>query len=127
MWTLKWESLIKFGFYTGQRLGDLKGLTWANIDLESNVLRFRIRKTRRDAIIPICEPLLDHILTLEGSKDDPKAPLHPRSAKTRVSTLSKTIRRATDRCRFAPKTPTGRSRARRPASTKRDFVPLSAP
>ena len=36
----EWESLIKFGFYTGQRLGDLKGLTWANIDLESNVLRF---------------------------------------------------------------------------------------
>lgn len=85
----EWESLIKFGFYTGQRLGDLKGLTWANIDLESNVLRLRTRKTRRDAIIPICEPLLDHILTLEGSKDDPKAPLHPRSAKTRVSTLSK--------------------------------------
>jgi integrase len=29
----EWQSLIKFGIYTGQRLGDLASLTWAQIDL----------------------------------------------------------------------------------------------
>src|SRR6266481_4466298 len=30
----EWQSLIKFGLYTGQRLSDLVLLSWANVDLE---------------------------------------------------------------------------------------------
>jgi len=30
----EWKSLILFGLYTGQRLGDLARLTWQNVDLE---------------------------------------------------------------------------------------------
>jgi integrase len=30
--TPEWQSLIKFGLYTGQRLGDIAWLTWSNID-----------------------------------------------------------------------------------------------
>ena len=30
----EWQSLIKFGLYIGQRLGDLAFLTWSQIDLE---------------------------------------------------------------------------------------------
>jgi integrase len=30
---LEWQSLIRFGLYTGQRLGDLARLRWSNVDL----------------------------------------------------------------------------------------------
>jgi integrase len=41
--TPEWQSLIKFGLYTGQRLADLASLTWSNVDLK----RGEIRKRRR--------------------------------------------------------------------------------
>ena len=41
----EWQSLIKFGLYTGQRLGDLASLTWANIDLEHQEIHLTTRKT----------------------------------------------------------------------------------
>jgi integrase len=33
--TPEWQSLIKFGLYTGQRLGDLAWLTWSNIGYQT--------------------------------------------------------------------------------------------
>jgi len=30
----EWRSLIKFGLYTGQRLGDVVNLRWTNLDLK---------------------------------------------------------------------------------------------
>jgi integrase len=41
----EWQSLIKFGLYCGQRLGDLALLTWSNIDLARDKLRLVTRKT----------------------------------------------------------------------------------
>ncbi len=41
----EWRSLIFFGLYTGQRLGDLARLTWQNVDLERDEIRFISRKT----------------------------------------------------------------------------------
>ena len=35
----EWQSLIRFGLYTGQRLADIALLTWANVDLERNEIR----------------------------------------------------------------------------------------
>lgn len=75
----EWRSMIYFGLYTGQRLGDLARLTWANVDLQAQEIHLRTAKTSRLVRIPICKPLLDHIESLPAD-DDPKATLHPRAA-----------------------------------------------
>lgn len=73
----EWRSMIFFGIYTGQRLADLARITWANLDLETNVLRIVTAKTGRTVIVPLCAPLCEHILTLPAG-DNPAAPVHPR-------------------------------------------------
>jgi integrase len=79
----EWKSLIKFGLYTGQRLGDLALLTWENIDLERNELRLVTRKTGKNLTIPISSPLQAHIMSLKDSLDGPGTkPLHPESFET---------------------------------------------
>jgi integrase len=35
----EWQSLIKFGLYTGQRLADIASLSWDQIDLEARAAR----------------------------------------------------------------------------------------
>ena len=52
----EWQSLIKFGLYTGQRLADLASLTWSNIDLEKNQIRFVARKMGKTVLLPIAAP-----------------------------------------------------------------------
>jgi len=74
----EWRSLIFFGLYTGQRLGDLACLTWQNVDLERDEIRFASRKTGRTMIIPIARPLRAQIEKLPAG-DDPYEPLHPRA------------------------------------------------
>jgi integrase len=96
----EWKSLIRFGLYTGQRLGDIAALTWANLDLEQNTIRLEPRKTRRSRkvlTIPIAEPLKGHILSLPAG-DNPRAPLHPRAfrsvaSKGKVNALSEQFHR----------------------------------
>jgi integrase len=77
----EWQSLIKFGLYTGQRLTDLASLTWSNIDLQKNQIRLVARKTGKNIIIPIAAPLRAHILAVLVSVD-PKTPLHSRAFAT---------------------------------------------
>lgn len=90
----EWRSLIYFGFYTGQRLADLAGLTWSQVDLQSSELRLTSGKTNRRIIIPLAPSLRARIETLPAG-DNPKAPVHPRSAAIlsrqngRVSMLSR--------------------------------------
>lgn len=74
----EWRSLIRFGLYTGQRLGDLASLTWTNVDLRRKELRLITRKTRKSLILPIEAPLLAQLRRLPKS-NDPDAPLHPRA------------------------------------------------
>ena len=74
----EWKSLIFFGLYTGQRLGDLARLTWQNVDLARDEIRFVSRKTGRQLIIPIAPPLRAQIEKLPAG-DDPHQPLHPRA------------------------------------------------
>jgi integrase len=57
----EWQSLIKFGFYTGQRLGDLAALRWHNLDLGRSEIRLFTSKTGRRMIIPIADGLRTHI------------------------------------------------------------------
>jgi integrase len=74
----EWRSLIVFGLYTGQRLGDLVSLTWHNVDLARGEVRLVTSKTSRTMIIPMAPPLRVHIESLPAG-DDPQAPLHPRA------------------------------------------------
>ena len=89
----EWRSLIKFGLYTGQRLGDLATLAWAQINLERDEIALTTRKTGKRLLIPVAGPLREHILSLPAG-DDPRGPVHPRAFETvaaqngRVGTLS---------------------------------------
>jgi integrase len=79
----EWKGLIKFGLYTGQRLGDLALLTWENVDLERNEIRLVTRKTGKNLTIPISSPLQAHILSIRDSLDGPSTtPLHPAAYET---------------------------------------------
>ena len=89
----EWRSLILFGLYTGQRLGDLARLTWANVDLQIDELSLATSKTGRRQIIPIAPPLRRLIETLPAG-DDPSQPLHPSAFNSvkkaqKVGTLSR--------------------------------------
>jgi hypothetical protein len=72
----EWQSLIKFGLYTGQRLSDLASLTWSQIDLDRDEIRIKTRKTSKPLLIPVAQPLREHLLT-QATSDNPKAPAHP--------------------------------------------------
>jgi len=89
----EWRSLILFGLYTGQRLGDLAVLTWANVDLQRDEMRLATRKTGRRQIIPLAPALRRHVEGLPVS-DDPRQALHPRAFASvqrsgKVGTLSR--------------------------------------
>jgi len=87
----EWRSMVLFGIYTGQRLGDLARLTWQNVDTVAGEIHLRTAKTGRQVRIPMCAPLLRHLETLPAG-DDPAALLHPRLAafaSTNGSTLSR--------------------------------------
>lgn len=75
----EWKSMIYFGLYTGQRLGDIASLTWNNLDLETNEIRLTTRKTGRRQALPLPEPLRAHIANMKAG-DDTAAPLHPKAA-----------------------------------------------
>jgi integrase len=88
----EWRSMILFGLYTGQRLSDIAGFTWDQVNLEKAELRFETAKTGRRMIIPIALPLLSNLRLLR-KKDTGTSPIHPRAAATlnkndKTSTLS---------------------------------------
>ena len=74
----EWRSMILFGLYSGQRLGDVARLTWANLDLQARELRIETQKTGKIVIQSLAGPLLAHVESLPVS-DDPNAPIHPRA------------------------------------------------
>ncbi|MCB1099826.1 MAG: tyrosine-type recombinase/integrase [Verrucomicrobiales bacterium] len=72
----EWKSMIMFGLYTGQRLGDVSTLLRCNVDLEAKRLKFITRKTKRRMSIPLAPPLLEFLIESE-LPERPEAPLHP--------------------------------------------------
>jgi integrase len=72
----EWRSIIRFGIYTGQRLGDIAMLTWRNVDLVREEIRLVTQKTNKTLILPIAAPLLAH-LAISSSRTDPDGPIHP--------------------------------------------------
>jgi integrase len=84
----EWTGLILFGLYTGQRLGDIARLTWANVDLSRSELALVTAKTKRRVQIPLAAPLQNFLLGMDAG-EDPRQPLFPKAfATTRVGTLS---------------------------------------
>jgi integrase len=82
------EGMILFGIYSGQRLSDIKNLTWQNLDLDANELAFVSGKTKRRMRIPLAAPLQRYIAKLPAG-DDPKQPLFPQAFATKwAGTLS---------------------------------------
>ncbi len=55
-----WKALL----YTGSRLGEIVGLTWADVDLERNVISIRQEKTGKRKTTPISAALRDVLLSL---------------------------------------------------------------
>jgi integrase len=74
----EWKSLVYFGLYTGQRLGDVASLKWSNIDLDRKEIRLTTQKTGKRMIIPISAHLMTHLLSL-SAPDVLDAPVHPRA------------------------------------------------
>jgi len=73
----EWQSLILFGLYTGQRLGDLACLTWSEINQERGEIRLIQRKTLKPILLPMAPALAEHIATLPLAPAS--SPVHPRS------------------------------------------------
>jgi integrase len=89
----EWKSLVLFGFYTGQRLGDLARLRWSNVDLAASRLTLVTAKTGKRLLIPLAAPLRKHIESLPKGAD-PNTPLHAKACATveregRSGTLSR--------------------------------------
>ena len=80
----EWKSLLLFGFYTGQRLGDLSRLTWAHVDLQRQELSFTAAKTGRRSLLPLATPLLRHLESLPAG-DKPSDPPPPSSVRERIT------------------------------------------
>lgn len=90
----EWQSLILFGLYTGQRLGDIATLTWSQVDFEQKEILFTTQKTGRNMATPAPDIIWEHIASLDRGL--PESPIHPRAfaikRKTGVSGLSRGFR-----------------------------------
>jgi len=86
----EWRSMIYFGLYTGQRLGDLATLRWSSLNLQEKLFTIYTNKNGRKIDIPFSDTLLDHILTL-NAPDDPDAFVHPDLGKSYQANGSSSI------------------------------------
>lgn len=84
----EWKSMILFGLYTGQRLGDIAKLQWDQVDREAGEIRIQTAKTGRYQKIPIPPPLQKHIESLPKPAHG-QVPLHEKAEEI-VSTQGKT-------------------------------------
>jgi len=74
----EWKSMIRFGLYTGQRLGDIARLKWGNVDLEKGEIRLVAQKTNKPLVLPIAAPLKEHLDSLQAQPGR-EAPIHARA------------------------------------------------
>jgi integrase len=74
----EWRGLILFGLYSGQRLGDIASLTWANIGTDGT-LSFQQGKTSKEMVLPMAKPLRDFVRDELPAGDEPASPLFPRA------------------------------------------------
>ena len=74
----EWKSMVMFGLYTGQRLGDVATLLRQDIDLKRKQLTIVTRKTGKRLTIPLAPPLLD-FLERKRLPTKPTSPIHPKA------------------------------------------------
>lgn len=74
----EWCGMILFGFYTGQRLGDIALITRKKVDLKFEELNLMTDKTGRRQILPLPPPLLNYIKGLK-LPNNPDTPLFPQA------------------------------------------------
>jgi integrase len=86
----EWASMVIFGIYTGLRLGDVAGLKWTSIDLEEGVVRLVTGKRGKVVVVPMCEPLEAHVLSLKAG-DKPDAYVHPKSGALGQASKNKSV------------------------------------
>ena len=86
--TGEWRGIILFGLYTGQRLSDITGLAWNQIDTAEGVVRFVTSKTGLVLAQPMHDVLIDWIGTTNAPKS-PNAPVFPEANACTVSQNSK--------------------------------------
>lgn len=84
----EWRGMVLFGVYTGQRLGDIAALTWAQVDLQREEAVFQPSKTGKRRTIPLASPLLAWLME-QDAPDNPKAPLFANLAQRPTVTLSR--------------------------------------
>jgi integrase len=72
----EWRGMTLCGLYLGQRLKDIASLTWANVDLENDLIKLVTSKTDRFQELPIAKPLRKYLEELKAG-DEPNAPLFP--------------------------------------------------
>lgn len=90
--TGEWLAITWLGLNTGgQRLGDLAMLRRSRLDLVTEMVTFRAKKTDELVDIPLMPPTLDALLALPSS-DDPNDFLFPRIAAMARTTRSNTFR-----------------------------------
>jgi integrase len=65
--------------YTGQRLGGIAGLTWAQLDLAKEEISFVTRKTGKRLAMKLAKPLRKYFESVP-SADDPAACVFPTAA-----------------------------------------------
>lgn len=69
----EWRSMVLFGLYTGQRLGDISRFKWKNVDLKKKTISLVTSKTSKALTIPLPIDLLNHLKALPSpiSEDQP--------------------------------------------------------
>jgi integrase len=85
----EWRGLILTGLYTGQRLGDVAGLRWNQLNLENREIVFHVGKLGGQTLaLPMAPALADYFESIPSS-DSLTAPVFPRAAGVeRTGTLS---------------------------------------
>ena len=75
----EWRGLVLTGLYTGQRLGDVAGLTWQQVDLGKRRVSFVTSKTGKRLSFHMAKALADYFESLPSS-DKPDACVFPKAA-----------------------------------------------
>jgi integrase len=75
----EWRGLVLTGLYTGQRLGDVAGLTWQQVDLGKKRVSFVTSKTGKRLSFSMAKPLADYF-EAQSSSDKPDAFIFPKAA-----------------------------------------------
>lgn len=79
----EWRSMILFGLYTGQRLGDLATLDWKRVNMERFELAFRTSKTKKQMHLPLSKELVALLAAVPVLER--LGPVHPRLCALRLA------------------------------------------